>query len=78
MDRQGLAYWLGYAIHEPRDFAYCAPRRLACRLLGRHNATCDGRRDHPRNYRGGGWLKPGRTVSRNASGRSEPVIRPKP
>ncbi|MEW2567649.1 hypothetical protein [Streptomyces sp. NPDC047070] len=47
-DATGLAYWLRYALGEPRDFAYCAPRRIACRLLGRHNATCRGRTDHPR------------------------------
>ncbi|NED31095.1 hypothetical protein [Streptomyces sp. SID8499] len=48
MVRRGLAYWIGYAIYEPRDFAYCAPRRLVCRLLGWHNVTCRGRRDHTR------------------------------
>jgi hypothetical protein len=48
MDRQGAAYWIGYAVNEPRDFAYCAPRRIACRLFGWHNVTCRGRLDHPR------------------------------
>ncbi|MER5843709.1 hypothetical protein ABT099_26140 [Streptomyces prasinus] len=48
MDRQGLTYWFGYAVNEPRDFAYYAPRRVGCRLFGWHNVTCDGRRDHSR------------------------------
>jgi len=48
MDRRGAAYWIGYAAKEPRDFAYCAPRRIVCRLFGWHNVTCRGRRDHPR------------------------------
>jgi hypothetical protein len=43
-----FAYWLSYAVAEPRDFAYCAPRRIACRLFGHHNATCCGRLDHPK------------------------------
>ncbi|HEY9370140.1 hypothetical protein [Streptomyces sp.] len=43
-----FGYWLLYALSEPRDFAYCAPRRIACCVLGRHNVTCRGRRDHPR------------------------------
>ena len=46
--RNAATYWLRYALTEPRDFAYCAPHRIACRLLGRHNATCQGRLDHPR------------------------------
>lgn len=46
--RNAAAYWLRYALTEPRDFAYCAPRRIACRLFGRHNVTCCGRVDHPR------------------------------
>ncbi|WP_435610058.1 hypothetical protein [Streptomyces sp. C10-9-1] len=46
--RSTVTYWLRYALAEPRDLAYAAPRRLACRLLGRHNATCRGRTDHPR------------------------------
>ncbi|MEH0417820.1 hypothetical protein [Streptomyces sp. B21-083] len=50
MQRNGVAYWIGYAAHEPRDFAYCMPRRIACRLFGRHNVTCRGRRDHPRTW----------------------------
>ncbi|MDX5563738.1 hypothetical protein PYK79_10785 [Streptomyces sp. ID05-04B] len=45
-DHNGVAYWLGYAVHEPRDFVYCAPRRIACRLFGWHNVTCRGWRDH--------------------------------
>lgn len=50
-ERTGLAWWLGYALHEPRDFAYAAPRRLACRLFGRHNPTCIGRpAPHPRRW----------------------------
>ncbi|MEV1063392.1 hypothetical protein [Streptomyces sp. NPDC050263] len=49
--RTGLRWWLGYALHEPRDFAYAAPRRLACTLLGQHNPTCIGRRaPHPRTW----------------------------
>ncbi|MEI5032399.1 hypothetical protein RB201_04160 [Streptomyces sp. S1A(2023)] len=47
MERSGLAYWLGYVVHEPRDFVYCVPRRAVCRLFRRHNVTCRGRRDHP-------------------------------
>ncbi|MGW4731670.1 hypothetical protein ACWEQC_21310 [Streptomyces shenzhenensis] len=51
MARTGLAWWIGYALHEPRDFAYAAPRRIACRLLGRHNPTCVGRAEpHPRRW----------------------------
>ena len=46
--RNAVTYWLRYALAEPRDFAYCAPRRIVCRLLGRHNVTCQGRVDHPR------------------------------
>ncbi|MBK3556287.1 hypothetical protein JHN55_07005 [Streptomyces sp. MBT56] len=46
----GFTYWLRYLISEPREFAYVAPRRLACRL-GRHNPTCVGRRaPHPRRW----------------------------
>ncbi|MEV7712302.1 hypothetical protein [Streptomyces sp. NPDC088270] len=49
--RTGAAWWIGYALHEPRDFAYTAPRRVACRLLGRHNPTCVGRpAPHPRKW----------------------------
>lgn len=44
----GLTYWLWYALAEPRDFIYTAPRRVACRLFKHHNVTCRGRRDHPR------------------------------
>lgn len=51
MSRTGLAWWLGYAVYEPREFAYSAPRRLACRLFGRHNPTCVGRTaPHPRTW----------------------------
>lgn len=46
--RNAVAYWLRYALTEPQDFTYCVPRRFACRVLGRHNATCRGRADHPR------------------------------
>jgi uncharacterized circularly permuted ATP-grasp superfamily protein len=47
----GLARWLGHALHEPRDFAYTAPRRLACTLFGRHNPTCIGQpAPHPRTW----------------------------
>lgn len=53
MDRRGVAYWISYAAHEPRDFVYCTPRRIACRVLGWHNITCRGRRDHARRYREG-------------------------
>lgn len=43
------AIWLArYILAEPRDAAYALPRRVACRLFGRHNATCTGRRDHQR------------------------------
>ncbi|MFE1925811.1 hypothetical protein ACFW91_24970 [Streptomyces asoensis] len=50
-ERSGLGRWLGYARHEPRDFAYTAPRRIACRLLGRHNPTCIGLpAPHPRTW----------------------------
>ncbi|WP_435252045.1 hypothetical protein [Streptomyces tendae] len=47
----GAEYWLRYLVGEPREFAYAVPRRIACRLLGRHNTTCRGRRDHPRRPR---------------------------
>lgn len=43
-----VAYWLRYLLAEPRDAAYALPRRIACRVLGRHNITCQGRRDHRR------------------------------
>lgn len=46
--RSAFTYLLRYALAEPRDAAYALPRRAACRLLGRHNATCRGRPDHPR------------------------------
>ena len=48
--RSALTYWLRYALGEPRDFAYSAPRRIACRLFGRHNHTCRGLRNHPRSW----------------------------
>ncbi len=44
--RTGLAYWAGLLRHEPREAGYVIPRRLACRLLRRHNDTCIGRRGH--------------------------------
>ncbi|MER7967685.1 hypothetical protein ABTX35_01480 [Streptomyces sp. NPDC096080] len=51
MRSTGLTWWLGYALHEPREFTYVAPRRVACRLLGRHNPTCIGRpAPHPRRW----------------------------
>lgn len=51
MARTGLSWWIGYALHEPREFAYSAPRRLACRAFGRHNPTCVGRPSpHPRRW----------------------------
>jgi hypothetical protein len=46
--RNSATYWLRYALTEPRDFAYCAPRRIACRLFKHHNVTCRGRLDHSR------------------------------
>ena len=46
----GAKYWLRFLIGEPREFAYVVPRRIACRLFGRHNVTCQGRRDHPRRW----------------------------
>lgn len=49
--RTGITWWLGYLRHEPRDFLYAAPRRLACRLLQRHNDTCIGKpAPHPRRW----------------------------
>ncbi|WP_143203958.1 hypothetical protein [Streptomyces kebangsaanensis] len=51
LDRTGPAFWISYLLHEPRDFVYCVPRRIACRLLGRHNPTCLGRpAPHPRRW----------------------------
>ncbi|MFJ2178901.1 hypothetical protein ACIOHE_39160 [Streptomyces sp. NPDC087851] len=51
MARTGVSWWLGYALHEPGEFAYTAPRRIACRVLGRHNPTCIGRpAPHPRRW----------------------------
>ncbi|MFJ1581568.1 hypothetical protein [Streptomyces sp. NPDC088182] len=46
LDHTGVGYWLRYLRYEPRDFAFTAPRRIACRLLRRHNITCAGRPDH--------------------------------
>ncbi|GGU62764.1 hypothetical protein [Streptomyces lavendofoliae] len=43
-----VTYWLRYALSEPRDFAYAAPRRLACRFFGHHSAACRGVPGHPR------------------------------
>ncbi|MEU9661913.1 hypothetical protein [Streptomyces chartreusis] len=49
--RTGPGWWIGYALYEPRDFAYAAPRRLACRLFHWHNPTCIGRpAPHPRRW----------------------------
>lgn len=47
-DLRGPAYWVNYILAEPRDAAYAVPRRVACRLLGWHNHSCDGRGDHRR------------------------------
>lgn len=46
--RNATAYYLRYVLTEPRDAAYALPLRVACRLFGRHNATCRGRLDHQR------------------------------
>jgi hypothetical protein len=46
--RNGAIYWFWYALAEPGDFAYTAPRRLACCLFDRHSAACRGIPDHPR------------------------------
>ncbi|MFD9306124.1 hypothetical protein ACFWCB_26305 [Streptomyces sp. NPDC060048] len=40
LDDRGPGRWLRHLVYEPRDFAFAAPRRMACRLLGRHNITC--------------------------------------
>lgn len=49
--RTAVEYWLRFAIAEPAEFAYVAPRRAACRLLSWHNVTCRGRPDpHPRRW----------------------------
>jgi hypothetical protein len=48
LDHTGLGYWLRHLRYEPRDFAFVAPRRIACRLLRRHNITCRGRPGCPR------------------------------
>ncbi|MFJ3044031.1 hypothetical protein [Streptomyces tendae] len=51
MSRTGPAWWIGYALYELTEFAYVVPRRVACRLLGRHNPTCIGRAaPHPRRW----------------------------
>lgn len=47
-DLRGPVYWINYVLAEPRDAAYAIPRRIACRILGRHNTTCQGRLDHKR------------------------------
>lgn len=49
--RNAAEYWTRFLLGEPREFLYAVPRRLACRLLGRHNVTCRGRTDHPRRRR---------------------------
>ncbi|MFZ3569431.1 hypothetical protein ACNYS0_20995 [Streptomyces sp. BH034] len=49
--RTAAEYWLRFALAEPHEFAYVVPRRIACRLLGRHNPTCAGRpAPHPRRW----------------------------
>lgn len=46
-----LGYWLRFALTEPREFTYVVPRRIACRLLRRHNVTCRGLpAPHPRRW----------------------------
>lgn len=44
--RNQVTYTIRYILTEPRDAAYGLPRRIACRLLGHHSATCWGRPDH--------------------------------
>lgn len=39
---------LRYVLTEPWDAAYSYSGRIACRMLGRHGATCRGRVDHLR------------------------------
>lgn len=47
----GAEYWLRFLLGKSREFAYVVPRRIACRLLGRHNVTCVGRTaPHPRRW----------------------------
>lgn len=46
--KNAATYWLWYALAEPRDFTSAAPGRIACRLFGRHGATCKGIPGHPR------------------------------
>lgn len=51
MSHTGPAWWIGYALYEPREFVYVVPRRIACRLLRWHNPTCVGRpAPHPRRW----------------------------
>lgn len=38
--------WLRYLLTEPRDAAFFWRGRFMCRVLRRHNHTCDGRPDH--------------------------------
>lgn len=50
--------WIRLWLTEPREAAFCARGRLACRLLRLHGSTCEGRRDHwPRNSVRGRWQK---------------------
>jgi hypothetical protein len=49
--RTAFEYWMRIALADPREFAYTAPRRIACRLLRHHNVTCRGRMDHERDTR---------------------------
>jgi hypothetical protein len=42
---RGLRHELGYVLREPLDALFTYRGRLACRVLGRHGATCDGRSD---------------------------------
>lgn len=51
MSRTGPSYWLGYLRHDWHEAAYTIPRRIACRVLRRHNPTCVGRpAPHPRRW----------------------------
>ncbi|WP_148019696.1 hypothetical protein [Streptomyces sp. OR43] len=50
-DLTGPARWLNYLLSEPREAAYCIPRRIACRLFSWHNVTCRGLpAPHPRSW----------------------------
>jgi hypothetical protein len=42
---RGARHGLGYALREPLDALFTYRSRLACRLFGRHGATCEGRSD---------------------------------